>query len=115
MRLGDERGHELGLETRVDLQLGAPRANEPVDHRRDVLGTVDAQGAERLRAVAVDQAVDDDARADATAGVDGVAYRRDELHDVAFVAHGGDAGGEVDRGLLDLLDVGVHVPEAGQD
>src|SRR5262249_19851112 len=85
------------------------------DQRRDVVGAVDAQDAERLLVVAVDEAVDDDARADAAAAVDGVAQRGDERQDVAFVAHGGDAGGEIGGGPLDLLAVRVHVPQPGHD
>ena len=57
----------------------------------------------------------ENARAEAAALRDGVAHGGDEFEFVAAVAHRGDAGRQIDRSPLDLLEVGVHVPEAGQN
>ena len=68
-----------------------------------------------MRAFAVDDAGEENFRADAVAAVEDVMHGGDEGELVADVADGGDAGGEVDGSPLDLLVVGVHVPEAGDE
>ena len=46
---------------------------------------------------------------------DGIAHRGNEFQLVAAVAHRGDSGREINWSPLDLLEMGMHIPQPGQD
>ncbi len=52
--------------------------------------------------------------AESTALGDGVTNRGDEFEFVAAVADGGHSGCEIDGPPFDLLEVSMHIPEAGE-
>ena len=80
-----------------------------------LLGCVDASDTKSHGASAVDNAGEQQARAEPATLGDGVTHGRDEFKFVAAIADSRDSRCEIDRSPFHLLEVGVHIPEAGQD
>ena len=91
------------------------RREIPVDPAAPFLGSRGARQAEAVGSFAVDDAGQQQARTHSPACGHRVAHLGDELELVADVAHGGDSSGEVEGSPFNLLEMGVHVPEAGND
>ena len=64
--------------------------------------------------VAVDDSGEDDAGADFFSVGDALAAGEERVGVVGEIADGGDSGGEVEQAVV-IADVGVHVPEAGEE
>ena len=79
------------------------------------VGIAGDRRAKRIRASAVDEAGQEQLRADTTLRGKRVAKRGEEAALSSHVAHGGHASRQVRRSPLDLADMAVHVPQAGHD
>jgi len=112
--LGDD-GDEGGRDGAVDFHLQRTGGVIAVNDSDGFSGRGGGDGADGVRAGAVHDSGHVDVGTDAAAAVDGIFDGGDEVELVAAVADVGDSGGEIDGTPLDLLVVGVHVPQAGED
>src|SRR5579862_6619448 len=76
--------------------------------------SVDALNAQCHRAGTIDDSGQQESRAKPTALGNGVTNRGYEFKFVAAIAHRGHSSRQINRAPLDLFEVSVHVPEAGQ-
>src|SRR5208282_5059600 len=110
----DDRGHEFGLDRAVDFDLHVAEAFVVVyggasfgfGRDQDFGGSVVGVGA-------VDDSGQDDAGADFFSVDDALAAGEERVGVVGEVAYGGDSGGQIEEAVV-IADVGVHVPEAGE-
>src|SRR5262249_61242690 len=99
----------------LDVRLGAAPIAEGLDEPGDSRLVAQASRSDGARPLAVHEAGEENGRTQSLAFFDRVADGADEVELVAAVAHGRHAGGEIERSPLDLLEMGVHVPETGED
>ena len=113
VRLGADHFHQRRSDQAVDLDLLESGAVILPDHLFRFLWRRGIVHAERIRTGAVNKAGKQEARPERALRRDSVSQNRDELELVPHVADGRDPRRQIDRGPLDLRDMGVHVPEAG--
>ena len=110
----DDDGDELGLDGAVDFDLHVAEFFVVVDGGagfgfggdEDFGGSVKGVGT-------VDDSGEDDAGADFFSVGDALAAGEERVGVVGEIADGGDSGGEVEQAVV-IADVGVHIPEAGE-
>ncbi len=111
----DDDRDELGLDRAVDFDLRVAEFFVVVDGGagfgfggdEDFGGSVKGVGA-------VDDSGEDDAGADFFSVGDALAAGEERVGVVGEIADGGDSGGEVEEAVV-VADVGVHIPEAGEE
>src|SRR5580704_14633792 len=109
-------GGDFGLGHRaIDLHLLEAGLVITLNPLLRIVGSVNTLHADCGGTVAVDHASREDSRPETAPFADRITDGGNEFKFVAAVAHGGCAGGQVDRPPLDLFEVRVHVPEAGKD
>ena len=99
----------------IDLHLLEACRVVAIHPHAGLLGCVDASDAKRHGASAVDNSGEQQARAEPSILGDGITDGRDEFKFVAAIADSRDPRCEIDRSPFHLLEVGVHIPEAGQE
>jgi hypothetical protein len=111
----DDGGHQLGIERAVELDLDVAELGVVVHGReRLLLGVHQDLGGAGVGAGAVHEAGHEHPRPHGLTGVP-LALEIEELVGiVGEVAHGGHAGREVQEPVI-FPEVGVHVPQAGED
>ena len=111
----DDGGNDGGRNGAVDFDLHVAEFFVVVDGGAGFgFGGDQNLGWTLIWAAAVDDAGDDDARADFFAVGDALAAGEERVGIVGEVADGGDSGGEIEQAVV-VGDVGVHVPEAGKE
>ncbi len=111
----DDRRHQLGVERAVELDLHVAHrgiAVHPV--QRFLLGAHQYFGGAGIGAGAVHEAGHEDARSHGVAALPSPPQILELVDVVGHVAHGGDAGRHVEQAVV-LAEVGVHVPQAGEE
>ena len=110
----DDGGDERGLDRAVDLDLHVAEALVIVDGGAGFgFGGDQNFGRAVIRRRAVDDSGEHDAGADFFSVVDALAAGEQRVGIVGQIADGGDSGGEIEQAVV-IADVGVHVPEAGE-
>ena len=115
MGLGGDGVDVCGLHRTIDFHLLEAGIVIAVHPLLCLIGRYSRARRREQGTVAVDDAGGENSRAEAAALRDGVANGGDEFEFVAAIANGSRASGEIDWAPLDLFEMGVHVPEAGQD
>ena len=111
----DDGGNELGLDGAVDFDLHVAEVLVVVDGGAGFgFGGDENFGWSVEGAGAVDDSGEDDAGADFFSVGDALAAGEERVGVVGQIADGGDSGGEVEQAVV-IADVGVHVPEAGEE
>ncbi len=115
MRVGADSSHIVRLHRAIDFDLlksGIVILGDPLLR---VVRIVNAIDANRVGAVAVDDAGQQHVRPQRLAAVHGIPYLGDEVELIADVPHCGNSRSQVDRSPLHLLEVCVHIPQPGDD
>ena len=111
----DDGGDEGRLDGAVDFDLHVAETFVVVDGGSGFgFGGDENFGGTLVGPGAVDDAGEDDASADLLALGNALAAGEERVGVIGEIADGGDSGGEVEEAVV-IADVGVHVPEAGEE
>ena len=114
VRLVDDRRHQSGLYRAVNLDLDVAQAHVVIYSGARFLFRGDQHlGGSLVRPAAINDSGQNDARADLLAFLNALAAGQQQVGIVTQVAHRRDAGGKIQQTIV-LSNVGVHVPETGQ-